>query len=276
MKAFNFSFQKLAQRLRDGELLIIAGPSLLDDKQLASETADQLQTMAASLGVILIYKSAFKRVNSAVSDTFEGLGAETALKHLKAVGKQYQIPVQTDVYNELDVFVAAKYADILQIPAYLFRETSLLEAAAKTGKVVNIRKGMTIKGREMAEAVLKINRKGASHIILTERGTMHGYEDVVVDFRNMMVMLKNNAPVLIDLSNTVALRNPEIQEYDALQTALTLGKAAIATGACGVVLDAHSRPAIARASAGYCFQVTALESVIMELADFKRTLTPKS
>lgn len=275
MKQAGFSYPKLVQRLNDGGLLLIAGPSLLDDKQLASETAQQLHEIAANTGVFLIFKSAFKRINSAVHDSFEGLGAETALKHLKSIGKHHQISVQTDVYNELDVFVAAKYADVLQIPAYLFRETSLLEAAAKSGKVVNIRKGMTIKGKEMAEAVLKIRRKSASNIFLTERGTMHGYEDVVVDFRNMMVMIKNNAPVLIDLSNTVAHRNADISEAEAIQTALTMGKAAIAAGASGIVLDAHARPAIARSSAGFCFQASSIEPIILELSEMRKTLLNK-
>ena len=273
MKEIKPSYRSMIQDINDGKLQLIAGPSLLDDKALASATASELNDICKNLNITLIYKAAFKRINSAVADEFTGLGTETALKHLKAIGKQYQIMVQTDVYNELDVFVAAKYADVLQIPAYLFRETSLLEASAKTGKIVNIRKGMTINGHEMAETVLKIHRKGGSCILLTERGTMFGYNDVVMDLRNLMIMIKNNLPVMIDLSNVVAAGQPAISENDALQTALVLGKASLAAGAAGFIIDAHARPAMARSSAGYCFQASALEPLLSELAVFKKTLT---
>lgn len=275
MKEVYFSYRNIVREISNGMLLVIAGPSLLDDKALASKTAEHLCEICKRLNIILIFKSAFKRINSAVAQEFTGLGTETALKHLKSIGKLHQIPVQTDVYNELDVFIAAKYADVLQIPAYLFRETSLLEAAGKTGKCVNIRKGMTINGFEMTEAVHKIHRKGGSCIFLTERGTMHGYNDVVMDLRNLMVMLKNNVPVMIDLSNIVASGHPVLSEQDALQTALVLGRASLAAGAAGFIIDAHANPAIARSSAGYCFQVNSLEPVLSELADLKMTLTGK-
>jgi 2-dehydro-3-deoxyphosphooctonate aldolase (KDO 8-P synthase) len=268
-------FRKLLQESSEGRLLVIAGPSLLDDKALASATAAELAGMSQRLNISLVFKAAFKRVNSATSDEFTGLGTETALKHLKAIGKAHNLPVQTDVYNELDVFVASKYADILQIPAYLFRETTLLEAAARTGKIVNIRKGMTISGDEMAEAVLKIHRKGSNTILLTERGTMLGYGDVVVDFRNMQPMLKNNVPVFLDLSNTVAYPPTETKESDLLQRAFILGKGAVAAGASGIVIDAHSHPAIARESSGYCFHVPALEPLLKELAEMKKMVTNK-
>jgi len=273
MKSQQPIYAKLLQDSSEGRLLVIAGPSLLDDKALASSTAEQLAGMSERLKISLVFKAAFKRVNSATGDEFTGLGAETALKHLKAIGKAYHFPVQTDVYNELDVFVAAKYADILQIPAYLFRETTLLEAAARTGKIVNIRKGMTIRGGEIAEAVLKAHRKGSSTILLTERGTMLGYGDVVVDFRNMQPMLKNNVPVLLDLSNTVAFPPAETKESDLLQRALILGRGAIAAGASGIVIDAHSHPAIARESSGYCFNVSELEPLLEELAEIKKMVT---
>lgn len=272
MKSYPPVYKQLLQHILKGRLLVVAGPSLLDDKALASETAAQLSAMAEKLQVALVFKSAYKRVNSTVADEFTGLGAEPALKHLKSIGKKHGIPVQTDVYNELDVFVAAKYADILQIPAYLFRDTSLLEAAARTGKTVNIRKGMTIQGGSMAEAVLKVNRKGSNAILLTERGTMLGYEEVVVDFRNMLKMLKNHVPVLLDLSNTVDPGPAHPLEDDLLEKALVLGKAAVAAGAAGITLDAHANTAIARASAGYCFQVSAIEPIIKELAHLKKCL----
>lgn len=253
-------------------MLLIAGPSLLDDKALASDTAGQLHDLCHRLHIRLIFKAAFKRINSGVAEAFTGLGAEPALKHLKAIGKMYNIPVQTDVYNELDVFVASKYADILQIPAYLFRETSLLEAAARSGRTINIRKGMTIKGIEMGEAVHKINRKGSNQILLTERGTMMGYDDVVVDFRNIFLLLKNNLPLFLDLSNTISVSDDITKETEILHHAALLGKAALAAGVCGIILDAHAHPAIARESAGYCFQTSKLEPLLTALVSFKKKM----
>lgn len=266
MNQYSTLYRKITDLGNSSKLLLIAGPPLIDNKTLATETAQKITGICKSLDVELIFKSAFKHINSTINEEFSGLPAETALKHLKQVGKELSVPVQTDVYNELDVFVASRYVDILQIPAYLFRDTSLLEACAKTGKVVNIRKGMTIRGSAMEEAVQKIRRRGSGNILLTERGSNYGYEDVVVDYRNIMAMSRNNVPVLIDLSSAIAAKASGLSEQDALQTAEILGKAAIAAGVKGIILDLHSNPAMTKKPEGYCFKVSAITSLLEELS----------
>lgn len=267
------TYQQLLSSIQEGVLVLIAGPPQIDNKALASETAKQLAVLCSSLDINLIYKASFKRVDSSIADEYSGIPAEAALKHLKQIGKEFKIPVQTDVYNELDVFVASKYTDLLQIPAYLFRDTSLLESAAKTGRIVNIRKGMTIRGAEMADAVQKIRRRGSGSIILTERGSMHGYDDVIVDIRNIMTMKRNNVPVFADLSNTVPDAGNTLSEQEALQTATVLGRAAIAAGASGIILDVHTNPAMTKKPEGYCFQVSSIASMLSELSDLRKRLT---
>ncbi|MFO7721712.1 MAG: hypothetical protein R6V49_00670 [Bacteroidales bacterium] len=266
----NELYEKLRQKT--GRMTLIAGPPMLDNKELAAETAEQLTTLCSRLDISLIFKAAYKRVNSTMAEEFSGLGAEPALKHLKQLGKTFQVPVQTDVYNELDVFIAARYADVLQIPAFLFRDTSLLEASAGTGKIVNIRKGLTIRGSEMSEAVQKIRRKGGSAVFLTERGTMHGYDDVVVDFRNIVTMSRNNVPLFLDLSNGIPETTGPVSEQAMLNTAFQLAKGALAAGADGIMITAHAHPAMATASEGYCYPVSILEPILEGLASFKQLL----
>lgn len=266
MNQYSTLYRKITDTGNSSKLLLIGGPPLIDNKTLASETAQQMSEVCKSPDVQFIFKSAFKQINSSINEEFSALPAETALKHLKQIGKELNIPVQTDVYNELDVFVAAKYVDILQIPAYLFRDTSLLQACAKTGKIVNIRKGMTIRGGAMEDAVQKIRRKGSGNILLTERGSNYGYEDVVVDFRNIMEMSRNNVPVLIDLSSAIAAKVSGMSEQEALQTAMVIGKAAIAAGVRGIILDVHSNPAMTKKPEGYCFRVSAIAHLLDELS----------
>ncbi|KAA3651721.1 MAG: 3-deoxy-8-phosphooctulonate synthase, partial [Bacteroidetes bacterium] len=241
-----FSLPKL--KYTDGNnFFLLAGPCAIEGEEMAFEIASRIYEISSRLEIPWIFKGSYRKANRSRLDSFTGIGDEKALKILNAVGKKYNVPVVTDIHAANEAAMAAEYVDVLQIPAFLCRQTDLLVAAAKTGKVVNIKKGQFLAPESMKFAVNKVKESGNDQVWLTDRGNMYGYQDMIVDFRGIPKMKKFGVPVIMDITHSLQQPNqtsgvtggePEMIE--------TIGKAAIASGADGIFIETHFDPANAK------------------------------
>lgn len=244
----------------------MAGPCAIEGKDSAFEIAEILNHISEKYKIPLIFKGSFRKANRTKLDSFTGIGDIEALEILKEIGEKYNLPTVTDIHESDDAEMAAKYVDVLQIPAFLCRQTDLLIAAAKTGKVVNVKKGQFLSGAGMKFAVEKIQACGNPNVILTDRGNTFGYSDLVVDFRNIPEMQKAGVPVVMDCTHSLQQPNqssgvtggkPELIE--------TIAKAAIAVGADGLFIETHPRPWEAKSDGANMLQLDLLENLIEKL-----------
>lgn len=231
----------------ENNFFLLAGPCVVESEENVFEIAKHLIKVTDKLKIPFIFKASFKKANRSRIDSFTGIGDKKALEILKKVRNELKVPVVTDIHTEEDAKIAAEYVDVLQIPAFLSRQTDLLIAAAKTGKLVNIKKGQFMAPDAMKFAVQKVKDAGNENIMQTDRGTMFGYGDLVVDFRSVPIMQKNNYPVVVDITHSLQQPNqtsgvtggqPEMIE--------TIAKAAIVVGADGLFLETHPNPAKAK------------------------------
>jgi 2-dehydro-3-deoxyphosphooctonate aldolase (KDO 8-P synthase) len=192
-----------------GNFLLIAGPCVVESEEIVFETADHLKKLSEKYHIPFVFKSSYRKANRSRSDSFSGIGDIKALKILREVRTRYSVPVITDIHNPNEAEIAAEYVDVLQIPAFLCRQTDLLTAAAVTGKWVNIKKGQFLSGSSMKFAVEKVRESGNNNIMLTDRGNMYGYQDIVVDFRNIPVMRQIGVPVIMDITHSLQQPNQE-------------------------------------------------------------------
>ena len=253
--------------------LLIAGPCVIESEQLVMTVADRLCELSLKYSIPFVFKSSYRKANRSRGDSFMGLGDAEALNILEKVRRIYSVPVITDIHNPDEAGVAARYADILQIPAFLCRQTDLLEAAAATGKWINIKKGQFLSGNAMQFAVKKVIDAGNNNIMLTERGTTFGYHDLVVDFRNIPEMKKNNVPVIVDITHSlqqpnqvsgVSGGNPEMIEV--------IGRAAIASGADGVFIETHPDPSSAKSDGENMLKLDKMEDLLIQLIKIKNAV----
>ena len=252
---------------------LIAGPCAIEDRDTAFEIAEVLYTISVKLQIPLIFKGSFKKANRTKLDSFTGIGDIEALEILKSIGEKYNIPTVTDIHESTDAAIAAKYVDVLQIPAFLCRQTDLLVAAAQTGKVVNVKKGQFLAGSGMKFAVEKINAAGNPNVILTDRGNSFGYSDLVVDFRNIPEMQLSEVPVVMDCTHSLQQPNqssgvtggkPELIE--------TIARAAIAVGADGLFIETHPRPAEAKSDGANMLKLDLLENLLVKLLRIRKAI----
>ena len=252
---------------------LIAGPCAIESEAMAYEIAEKLNYISDKLQIPLIFKGSFKKANRTKLDSFTGIGDVQALEILKSIGEKYNIPTITDIHESTDAALAAKYVDVLQIPAFLCRQTDLLVAAAETGKVVNVKKGQFLSGSGMKFAVEKINACGNNNVILTDRGNSFGYSDLVVDFRNIPEMKNTGVPVVMDCTHSLQQPNqasgitggkPELIE--------TIAKAAIAVGADGLFIETHPRPWEAKSDGANMLQLDLLESLLEKLLRIRNAI----
>jgi len=244
---------------------LIAGPCAIEGEQMAMDIAGHVNELSKKLEIPYIFKGSFKKANRSRLDSFTGIGDEKALEILKKVGKTYDIPTITDIHIPEDAALAAQYVDALQIPAFLFRQTDLLVAAAKTGKVVSIKKGQFAGPEAMSFAVDKVSESGNDNIWITERGTTFGYQDLVVDFRSIPVM-KNYAPVVMDVTHSLQQPNQTSGVTGGKPELIsTIAKAAIATGADGIFIETHPNPAKAKSDGANMLQLDNLEELLEQL-----------
>lgn len=253
--------------------LLIAGPCVIENEQVTFQTAEHLVHISEKYEIPLIFKSSYRKANRTKRDSFTGLGDLAALKILKAINNEFSVPVLTDIHNPEEADMAAEYADVLQIPAFLCRQTDLLDAAAKTGKWINIKKGQFLSGAAMQFAVEKVRQSGNTNIMLTDRGNTFGYHDLVVDFRNIPEMQKNGVPVIMDITHSLQQPNQESGISGGKPGMIeTIGKAAIAVGADGIFIETHPDPASAKSDGANMLKLSEFETLIKKLVLLRQTV----
>ncbi len=249
-----------------GHFMLMAGPCVIEGHQMAHDIAGQVSEICDRLRIPYIFKGSYRKANRSRLDSFTGIGDEQALEILASVGRTFGIPTVTDIHESDEAAVAARYVDVLQIPAFLCRQTDLLVAAAQTGKVVNIKKGQFLSGESMGWAVQKVRDSGNDRLLLTERGNSFGYTDLVVDFRNIPAMQRHQVPVVMDCTHSLQQPN-QASGVTGGQPALieTIAKAAIAVGADGLFIETHPTPATALSDGANMLPLDRLEGLLERL-----------
>ncbi len=262
------------KNLTEGNFFLIAGPCVVESEEMTLQIAERVKQITTDLKIPFIFKASYRKANRTRSDSFTGIGDETALKILKSIGDKLQVPVLTDIHESDDAAIAAKYVDVLQIPAFLCRQTELLEAAAQTGKTVNIKKGQFLNADAMKFAVDKVRHAGNQHVMLTERGSMFGYQDLIVDYRGIAVLQQNNVPVILDITHSLQQPNqssgitggkPELIE--------TIAKAGIAVGVDGIFVETHPDPKNAKSDGANMLHLDLLENLLKKLVKVKKAIS---
>ncbi len=243
-------------------MFIIAGPCLLESKELIEEVAEKLSELSKKYNFKLYLKASYKKANRTSLNSFTGIGDELALQYLSETAKKHNLECLTDVHTVEEIHLASNYVDVLQIPAFLARQTELLIASGETGKIVNIKKGQFMAGKDMLKAAEKVASTGNKNIWLCERGTFFGYGDLVVDMRNLMIMKQSGYPVVYDATHSV--QQPSISEVSGGQRefALGLAKAATAIGIDGIFLETHPDPKNAKSDAATQIKLDEVENFI--------------
>jgi 2-dehydro-3-deoxyphosphooctonate aldolase (KDO 8-P synthase) len=224
-------------------LFLIAGPCVIENEKLCLHVAAALKKTCAALGIFYVFKASFDKANRTSAKSFRGIGLERGLEILGKVRAEFGVPVLTDVHSEAHAAIAGEVADILQIPAFLCRQTDLIEAAAVTGQIVNIKKGQFLSPAEMSQVVAKARAAGAEKILLTERGTTFGYNNLVADLRSIPIMQRTGCPVVFDATHSVQLPGGGGDKSSGQREfAPVLARAALAAGANGLFIETHPRP----------------------------------
>ena len=256
-----------------GNFFLMAGPCAIEGEQMALKIAEQIVAITDKLKIPYIFKGSYRKANRSRIDSFSGIGDEKALKILKKISETFDIPVVTDIHSAREAAMAAEYVDILQIPAFLCRQTDILVAAAETGKVVNIKKGQFLSAGAMKFAVQKVIDSGNKNIILTERGTTFGYQDLVVDYRGIPEMKAMNVPVVLDITHSLQQPN-QTSGVTGGKPALieTIAKAGIAVGADGIFIETHPQPEIAKSDGANMLRLDLLEGLLEKLVKIRQTI----
>ena len=254
------------KHLSSGNFFLMAGPCVVESEELCMSVAERVISITDKLQIPYIFKASFKKANRSRLDSFTGIGDETSLQILKNVREKFKVPVVTDIHESHDAAMAAPYVDVLQIPAFLCRQTDLLVAAAKTGKVVNVKKGQFLSPESMKFAVDKIRQSGNDKVILTERGTMLGYTDLVVDMRGIPEMKKINVPVVMEVTHSLQQPNQSSGVTGGKPELITtIARAAIASGADGIFIETHPEPSKALSDGANMLRLDLLEELLSSL-----------
>ena len=254
------------QQYNNNNFFLIAGPCVVENEDLVMEVAEKVSAICKRLEIPYIFKASYRKANRTSATSFMGIGDEAAMELIKKTGDKFSIPTTSDIHSSEEAAIAAQFVDILQIPAFLCRQTDLLIAAAKTGKIVNVKKGQFLNGPSMKFAVDKIKNAGNNKVGLIERGNTFGYQDLVVDYRNITWMKEINVPVIMGCTHSlqqpnqsggVTGGNPELIE--------TIAKAAIATGADGLFIETHPNPSVAKSDGANMLRLDLLEPLLEKL-----------
>ena len=261
------------RHLNSGNFFLMAGPCVIENEDMPFKIAEIIIDITDRLKIPFIFKASYRKANRSKLSSFTGIGDEKALNVLKQIGDTFKIPLITDIHTNEEAKLAAGYVDVLQIPAFLCRQTELLIAAAKTGKTINIKKGQFLSAEAMRFAVEKVREAGNEKIMLTERGTTFGYHDLVVDYRAIPEMQKNNVPVVLDCTHSLQQPNqpagvtggqPELIE--------TIAKAGIAVGANGLFIETHPKPSKALSDGANMLKLDLLESLLEKLVRIRNVI----
>jgi len=262
------------QEYDENNFFLIAGPCVVESEEIVMEVAGKVSVICRNLGIPYVFKASYRKANRTSAASFTGIGDEEALQLVQKVGKKYKLPVTSDIHAHEEAAIAAKYIDILQIPAFLCRQTDLLVAAAETGKIVNVKKGQFLSGASMKFAVEKIRQAGNNKVILTERGNTFGYQDLVVDYRNIPWMKVHGTPVVMDCTHSLQQPNQTSGVTGGNPELIgTIAKAAIATGADGLFIETHPDPATAKSDGANMLKLDLLEPLLQQLVALRKVVS---
>lgn len=252
---------------KTGNFFLLAGPCAIEGEEMALRTAERLKKITSGLNIPFVFKGSYRKANRSRLDSFTGIGDEKALKILARVRREFDVPVVTDIHETHEAAMAAEYVDILQIPAFLCRQTELLVAAARTGKMVNIKKGQFLAPSSMVYAVDKVRLSGNDQVSVTDRGTMFGYQDLMVDFRGIPVMQHEcKCPVIMDTTHSLQQPNTSTGVTGGLPALIsTIASAAIAVGADGIFMETHPNPAEAKSDGANMLPLDKVEDLLQHL-----------
>lgn len=268
----NFDIPQLKHTSSDN-FFLMAGPCAIESEEMALRIAEKIVDITDRLEIPYIFKGSYRKANRSKGNSFTGIGDEKALKILEKVGKTFGIPTVTDIHESHEAEMAAAYVDVLQIPAFLCRQTDLLIAAAKTGKVVNVKKGQFLSAGSMKFAIEKIIDEGNPKVILTDRGNTFGYQDLIVDFRGIPEMKSFGVPVVMDVTHSLQQPNQASGVTGGKpQLIETICKAAIAVGADGLFIETHPDPANAKSDGANMLQIDLLEDLLVKLIRIRKAI----
>jgi len=261
------------QLRKDNSFFLLAGPCAIEGESMALHIAEKIVEITDKLGIPYVFKGSYKKANRSKVSSFTGIGDEKALKILRKVSETFHIPVVTDIHETGDAEKAAEYVDVLQIPAFLCRQTDLLVAAARTGKIVNIKKGQFLSPEAMKFAAQKIVDAGNDQVMLTERGTTFGYTDLIVDYRGIPQMQAFGFPVVMDVTHSLQQPNQTSGVTGGMPRMIeTIAKAAIAVGADGLFIETHPNPSEAMSDGANMLRLDLLEDLLTKLIRLKKAL----
>lgn len=256
-----------------GNFFLLAGPCVIEGEEMALRIAERVVKITEALQIPYVFKGSYRKANRSRLDSFMGIGDEKALKILQKVHDTFGVPTVTDIHTAEEADMAAAYVDVLQIPAFLCRQTDLLVAAAKTGKIVNIKKGQFLSAAAMRFAADKVVEAGNENVMLTERGTTFGYQDLVVDYRGIPEMRTFGFPVILDVTHSLQQPNQTGGVTGGMpQLIETIAKAGIAVGADGLFIETHENPTIAKSDGANMLQLDLLEGLLTKLVRVRQAI----
>lgn len=261
------------QHLSSGNFFLMAGPCVIENNKMPFEIAEALLAITSKLEIPFIFKASYRKANRTKAGSFTGIGDKKALELLKKTGETFGIPVVTDIHTAEEAAIAAEYVDVLQIPAFLCRQTDLLAAAAETGKTINIKKGQFLSPEAMIFAVDKIRGTGNEQVMLTERGTTFGYQDLIIDYRGIPIMQQNNVPVILDCTHSLQQPNQPAGVTGGLPGLIaTVAKAGIAAGADGLFIETHPDPPTALSDGANMLRLDLIEALLTKLVKISKAV----
>jgi 2-dehydro-3-deoxyphosphooctonate aldolase (KDO 8-P synthase) len=260
------------KHLNSGNFFVLAGPCAIEGEEMALRIAETLVDITDRLQIPYVFKGSFKKANRSRIDSFTGIGDEKALKILRKVSETFNVPTITDIHTNEDADMAAQYVDVLQIPAFLVRQTDLVVAAANTGKTVNLKKGQFMSPESMKHAVQKVLDCNNQNVMVTDRGTMFGYQDMIVDFRGIPTM-RQYATTVLDITHSLQQPNQNSGVTGGRPDMIeTIAKAGIAVGADGIFIETHFDPATAKSDGANMLDIKYFETLMTRLVAIRKTI----
>ncbi len=256
-----------------GNFFLIAGPCVIEDHENPFQVCERLLAITSRLQIPFAFKASYRKANRSSVSSFTGIGDREGLEILRTIRERYNVPVVTDIHSEAEAAMAAEYVDVLQIPAFLCRQTDLLHAAARTGRCVNVKKGQFLSPEAMRQVSDKMRAFGCENFMLTERGTTFGYQDLVVDFRGVPTMQQNRVPVVVDITHSLQQPNQSAGVTGGRPDMIeTMGRAAIAVGADGIFMETHPDPSRAKSDGANMLRLDLAEPLLEHLVAIRKTI----